>query len=117
MVDGEMQAERRVVPEMREADYPWSKIQGDANVLIFPNLDAGNIAYKLLGALGGAEAIGPMLHRHGPAGARAAARRRRRATSSTWRRSPWSTRRRRDRQWKRKYGRMRSSCGRLRETI
>ena len=61
MVEGEMQADTAVMPEVASADYPWSVIQGDANVLIFPNLDAANAAYKLLWRLGGAEVIGPIL--------------------------------------------------------
>ncbi len=59
--DGEMQADTAVVPEIAEQDYSWSAIQGDANVLIFANLDAANAAYKLLWRLGGAEVIGPIL--------------------------------------------------------
>src|SRR6266550_3973978 len=61
MVEGEMQADTAVVPDVARADYPWSVIQGDANVLIFPNLDSANAAYKLLWRLGGAEVIGPIL--------------------------------------------------------
>jgi malate dehydrogenase (oxaloacetate-decarboxylating)(NADP+) len=61
IVEGEMQADAAVVPEITRTDYPWSEIQGDANVLVFPNLDAANAAYKLLWRLAGAETIGPIL--------------------------------------------------------
>jgi len=61
IVEGEMQADTAVAPEIAGTDYPWSHIQGDANVLIFANLEAANAAYKLLWRLGGAEAIGPIL--------------------------------------------------------
>ena len=61
MIDGEMQADTAVVPEILEETYPFSTLKGGANVLIFPNLEAGNIAYKLLHRIGGMELIGPLL--------------------------------------------------------
>ena len=60
-VDGEMQADTAVVEEILSGTYEFSSLDGPANVLIFPNLESGNIGYKLLQRLGGAEAIGPML--------------------------------------------------------
>jgi malate dehydrogenase (oxaloacetate-decarboxylating)(NADP+) len=60
-IDGEMQADTAVTPELLRDTYPFSRLKWAANVLIFPNLEAGNAAYKLLMRLGGCEAIGPIL--------------------------------------------------------
>jgi malate dehydrogenase (oxaloacetate-decarboxylating)(NADP+) len=61
MVDGEMMADTAVTPEILESLYPFSSLKGSANVLVCPTLESANIAYKLLGKLGGAELVGPML--------------------------------------------------------
>ena len=60
IVDGEMQADTAVVVDIVEQRYPFSSVR-DANVLVFPNLDAANISYKLLSRLTDADAIGPIL--------------------------------------------------------
>ncbi|QSG14733.1 NADP-dependent malic enzyme [Halapricum desulfuricans] len=60
-VDGEMQADTALVEEMLTDSYEFAELDEPANVLVFPNLEAGNIGYKLLQRLGGADAIGPML--------------------------------------------------------
>ena len=60
-VDGEMQADTAVVEDILTGTYDFAELDETANVLVFPNLEAGNIGYKLLQRLGGAEAIGPML--------------------------------------------------------
>ena len=61
LIEGEMQADTALVPEICETTFPHSAIVGDANVLIFPDLQSGNIAYKLIQQLAKAEVIGPIL--------------------------------------------------------
>jgi malate dehydrogenase (oxaloacetate-decarboxylating)(NADP+) len=61
LVDGEMQADTAVIPERMEETYPFSPLRGGANILIFPSLNSGNIVYKLLASLGGAQLVGPIL--------------------------------------------------------
>lgn len=61
IVEGEMQVDAALVPDVCTRKFPKSKICGDANILIFPNLESGNISYKLVQRLAGAHAIGPIL--------------------------------------------------------
>ena len=61
IIDGEMHVDAALVEEIALETYPHSRIKGDANVLVFPGLDAANIGYKLVQRLGRADAIGPML--------------------------------------------------------
>ncbi len=61
MVDGEMQADTALTPEILEKEFSFSTLKGGANVLIFPSLNSANIAYKIMGRIGEAELIGPIL--------------------------------------------------------
>ncbi|MCD8889463.1 phosphate acetyltransferase [Staphylococcus arlettae] len=61
IVDGEFQFDAAIVPEVAKKKAPGAQIQGDANVFIFPSLEAGNIGYKIAQRLGGFDAVGPVL--------------------------------------------------------
>jgi malate dehydrogenase (oxaloacetate-decarboxylating)(NADP+) len=61
IIDGEMHLDTAVVEEIVTANYPHSRIKGDANVLVFPDLTSGNIGYKIAQRVGNADAIGPLL--------------------------------------------------------
>lgn len=60
-IDGEMQADTAVIPEISAENFPFNQVPGNANVLIFPDLQSGNISYKLMQRIGEAELIGPIL--------------------------------------------------------
>jgi phosphate acetyltransferase len=61
MIDGEMQFDAAFVPKVGQSKYPGSHVAGQANVFIFPTLDAGNIGYKMVERFGGFDAVGPIL--------------------------------------------------------
>jgi malate dehydrogenase (oxaloacetate-decarboxylating)(NADP+) len=61
VIDGEMQADTALNPEISKESFPFNRVAGDANILIFPSLESANIGYKMLAKLTSAEAIGPIL--------------------------------------------------------
>lgn len=61
IIDGEMQADTALIPEILNGGYPFNRLKEPANVLIFPNLESGNIGYKLVQCLANAEVVGPIL--------------------------------------------------------
>lgn len=60
-VDGEMQFDAAIIPSIGKRKFPGSEVAGNVNVMIFPDLDAGNIGYKITQRLGGADAVGPFV--------------------------------------------------------
>lgn len=61
IIDGEIQSDAAIIPSVAQKKYPQSQLQGQANILIFPDLNSGNIAYKLVERIGNTHAYGPLL--------------------------------------------------------